>query len=98
MKKVFVAITLITLFVAFYQLAPYMGVPGRVIIGMLILSPILVLLMVYPIFKYCNPIGHTFDERYYDDMENEMEENSQLTPAMQELNEYSTEKEHTFTE
>ena len=73
MKKASVAITLVILFVVFYQLSPYFGVPDEVIIGMFILLPLLVLLMVYVIFKYGNPFGYTFEERYYDDMENEAE-------------------------
>jgi hypothetical protein len=67
MKKMWVTITLVTLFATVYQLTPYIGIPAYVIYGMFLISPFLVGYMVYVILKYGKPSGNTFDEKYYED-------------------------------
>lgn len=67
MKKMWIVITLVTLFVAFYHMSPFIGVPDLAIIFMFILSPFLVLYMAYVILKYGRPSQYTFDERFYED-------------------------------
>jgi len=67
MKKVFVAIILATLFMIVYQLSPFIGIPGWMILIMFLFSPVVVVSMVYVILKYGVPSKHTFDERFYDD-------------------------------
>ena len=69
MKKMWMVITLVTLFAVLYNISPFVGVPGYAIVAMFILSPFLVVYMAYVILKYGKPSGHTFDERFYDDRE-----------------------------
>ncbi len=69
MKKVPVVIAFVTLFAVFYQVSPFIGVPMWGIATMFILSPFLVIYMAWVILKYGKPSGHTFDERFYDDVE-----------------------------
>jgi hypothetical protein len=67
MKKVSVTVALVTLFVAFYNVSPYIGVPDRAILAMFCVAPLLTIYMVYVILKYGKPSGATFDEKYYED-------------------------------
>lgn len=69
MKKMWVVITLVTLFAVFYHMSPFIGVSDNAIIVMFILSPFLVLYMAYVILKYGKPSRYTFDERLYEDRE-----------------------------
>lgn len=67
MTKMWIVIGLVSLFAVIYHAAPFIGLPDRVIIGMFILSPFLVVYMAYVILKYGKPSSHTFDERWYED-------------------------------
>ena len=67
MKKVQVAIFSSTLYALFFQATPYIGVPESLIFGMFLLSPFIVLYMVYVILKHGKPSSYTFEERFYDD-------------------------------
>ena len=67
MKKPAVVITLATLYVLLFHSSPLMGIPDEFIIAMFILSPIVVIYMVYVILKYGKASDHTFEERFYDD-------------------------------
>jgi hypothetical protein len=67
MKKTAIVITLATLYVLLYHSSPIIGLPDEFIIGMFILSPIVVVYLVYTVLKYGKPSGHTFEERFYDD-------------------------------
>jgi hypothetical protein len=67
MKKVPLVITLVTAYLIFYQLTPHIGISDDIIIGMFLISPFMVISMVYVILKYGAPSKHTFDERFYDD-------------------------------
>jgi len=67
MKKVPVVITIATLYALFFQLTPYIGIPDRLIFGIFLLSPFVVLYMAYVILKYGKPSAYTFEERFYDD-------------------------------
>jgi hypothetical protein len=67
MKKIPVVIAFSTLYLFFFQLAPFIGINEKVIVGMFMLSPVVVLYMVYVILKYGKPSSFTFDERFYDD-------------------------------
>jgi len=69
MKKVTLAVTIVTLFAIFYQAAPFIGVADEIIFVMFFASPFLVLYMAYVILKFGKPSGHTFDERFYDDFD-----------------------------
>ena len=67
MKDLKHVIGLASLFVVVYHSAPFIGIPAEVIALMFVLSPFVVLWMVYSILKHGKPSGHTFDERFYDD-------------------------------
>lgn len=67
MKKPAVIIAIATLYLVIFQSAPLIGIPDEAIIAMFILSPFIVIYMVYVVLKYGKPSGHTFEERFYDD-------------------------------
>jgi len=69
MKKVPVTIALAILFVILYYTAPFIDVSDKVILSMFIASPFVILFMAYIILKYGKPSAFTFDDRYYDDLE-----------------------------
>ena len=69
MKKPSVIITLATLFVVIYNLSPYIGFPDEAIVAMFILSPIVLIYMAYVIIRFGKPSKHTFDEKFYDDVD-----------------------------
>ena len=69
MKKPAIVITLATLYVLLFHSSPLMGIPDEFIIAMFILSPVVVIYMVYVILKYGKPSGNTFEERFYDDFD-----------------------------
>jgi uncharacterized membrane protein len=69
MKKVTLVVTIVTLFAVFYQAAPFIGVADEFIFAMFFISPFLVLYMAYVIMKFGKPSGHTFDEKFYDDVD-----------------------------
>ena len=69
MKKPAIVITLATLYLIIFQLAPYIGASDEAIIAMFILSPFIVIYMAYVILKYGKPSGNTFEERFYDDFD-----------------------------
>ena len=69
MKKTVIVITLATLYVLLFHSSPLMGIPDEFIIAMFILSPVVVIYMVYVILKYGKPSGNTFEERFYDDFD-----------------------------
>jgi len=69
MKNVAAVISFVTLFAIFYAIAPFICVPDEVIFGMFLISPFLVLYMAYVILKHGKPSGYTFEDRYYDDLE-----------------------------
>ena len=70
MKNVSIIVTLVSLFAFFYQISPYIGVPDSVIAIMFFISPVLLIYMVYVILKYGKKPKHTFEERFYEDVEN----------------------------
>lgn len=69
MKKPAIVITLATLYVLLFHSSPLIGIPDEFIIAMFILSPVVVIYMVYVILKYGKPSGNTFEERFYDDFD-----------------------------
>ena len=69
MKKPAVVIALATFFMVIYNLSPYLGIPDEFIIAMFIVSPIVLVYMAYVIMKFGKPSKHTFDEKFYDDVD-----------------------------
>ena len=69
MKKPAIVIILATLFMIIYNLSPFIGIPDEAIIAMFLLSPIVVIYMVYVVIRFGKPYKYTFEERFYDDLE-----------------------------
>ncbi len=67
MKKVPLVIFIATLYALFFQATPFIGIPDDVIFAMFLLSPFIVLYMVYVVLKFGKPSSYTFEERFYDD-------------------------------
>lgn len=67
MKKPAIVIAFATLYVLLFHSSPFIGIPDELIIAMFILSPFIVVYMVYVVLKYGKPSDHTFDERFYED-------------------------------
>ena len=67
MKKPAVIISLATFYLLFFKASPFIGIPDEAIIAMFILSPFVVIYMVYVILRYGKPSKHTFEERFYED-------------------------------
>jgi hypothetical protein len=67
MKKVPIAIGIVTLYALFFQVTPYINIPASIVFGMFLLSPFLVICMAYIILKYGKPSQYTFEEKFYDD-------------------------------
>ena len=69
MKRSVLVITLATLYVLLFRSSPLMGIPDEFIIATFILSPVVIIYLVYVILKYGKPSGHTFEERFYEDVD-----------------------------
>jgi len=67
MKMVPVVITATTCFVAFYHIAPIVGVPVGIVVVLFVLSYFLVPYMAYVILKYGTPSEDTFEDKFYED-------------------------------
>lgn len=69
MKKVWLAVVLSTLYVIVFHLGSQIGFQGWMIFGMFLLSPLVVITLVWIILKHGVPSKYTFDERFYDDLD-----------------------------
>jgi len=69
MKKVWPSVVIATIFVILYHASPYIGFPSWLIFGMFLLSPLVVITLVWIILKHGVPSKYTFDERFYDDLD-----------------------------
>ena len=67
MKRPAVIIFLATLYLLFFHASPVLDVPNWVIIALFILSPLVVIYIVYVILKYRRPSKYSFEERVYED-------------------------------
>ena len=67
MKRPAVIIFLATLYLLFFNASPHLDVPNWVIITLFILSPFVVIYMVYVVLKYGKPSKYTFEEQFYED-------------------------------
>jgi len=70
MKRVYAVVILVILFAILYQLSPDIGFTDKAILSMLLLSPVLVIYMVFAIVKSGQLSEDTFDERIYDNLNN----------------------------
>lgn len=67
MKKVYIAVTVATLFAAVFHLSRFVAIPAELTIAMFIMSPFVMVLLVLVVLKYGVPSTLTFKERFYDD-------------------------------
>jgi hypothetical protein len=67
MKKTTAVISFATLYLVIFQLAPFIRMSDKIIIAMFILSPFIVVYMVYTVLKDGKPSQNTFDEKFYED-------------------------------
>jgi len=67
MKKVYIAITVATLFLAVFQAARFITMPSELTVAMFLMSPFVMVLLVLVVLKYGEPSHFTFNERFYDD-------------------------------
>jgi hypothetical protein len=79
MKKVQIAATFVTIYLVFFQSAPYVDIPADIIVTMFFLSPFLVIGMVYTVLKYGEPSKDTFEEKFYDDFDYKRNGKEELT-------------------
>ena len=66
-NKPIIIVVLVSLFALLYQAAFLSSLPEQVILFLYLLSPFLLILMVYIVLKNGKPSAHSFDERFYDD-------------------------------
>jgi len=67
MKKIKMPITLTTLFLTFYTITPYVGLPYPFIFASFVTVNVLTIWMVIRILKDGEPSGRTFNNTWYDD-------------------------------
>lgn len=68
MKKIKVPITITTLFLTFYTISPYMGLPYPFIFASFVTVNVLTIWMVIRILKDGEASKKTFNEQWYDDV------------------------------
>ncbi|MCG8385936.1 MAG: hypothetical protein MJA30_10370 [Cytophagales bacterium] len=68
MRKIKVPITITTLFLTFYTISPYMGLPYPFIFASFVTVNILTIWMVIRILKDGEASKKTFSEQWYDDV------------------------------
>lgn len=61
------ALWFVSLFLLVYTAGASAGMPYGIVTFMFLLSPVLVLWLVYSVLRYGKPSGRTFDEYFYDD-------------------------------
>ena len=68
MRKIKVPITITTLFLTFYTISPYMGLPYPFIFASFVTVNLLTIWMVIRILKDGEASKKTFSEQWYDDV------------------------------
>lgn len=66
MKGIWFPVIFVSAFLAIYVLLAYFNIEN-VVITMFLISPFLVIWMVYKVLKDGTPSGRTFSEHFYDD-------------------------------
>ncbi|MES2329063.1 MAG: hypothetical protein V4539_05625 [Bacteroidota bacterium] len=67
MKKITLAVTIAVIYLIAYLTAVCASADIKILFGMFILSPFVLIFMVYTVLKHGTPSKYTFDERRYDD-------------------------------
>lgn len=70
MKRVQLTTMLVTLYLLFLLLTPFIEIPSVFIFCMAMGLPFLMILIVYVVLKHGKPSKYTFKERFYDDVKN----------------------------
>jgi hypothetical protein len=78
MKKIKIVVTIVTLYLIFFQVSPFIGISDDIIFTMFCISPCLVIYIVLVILKNGEPSKYTFDERFYDDLNYERNGTKQI--------------------
>lgn len=66
-KPIKIVVVLVSLFAILYQAAILSSMNEQLLLALYMISPFLVLYMVYVVIKKGKPSPHDFDERFYDD-------------------------------
>lgn len=67
MKKVYSAIAASTLFLLVFQMTRFIEMPADIIYAMFLLSPFVMIGLIWVVLHNGEPSVFTFDERFYDD-------------------------------
>ncbi|MEM1408913.1 MAG: hypothetical protein AAGG59_19170 [Bacteroidota bacterium] len=67
MNKIKVPVTATTLFLIFYTITPYVGLPYPFVFASFVTINVLTIWMVIRVLKDGEPSGKTFNEQWYDD-------------------------------
>ncbi len=68
MKGIWFPVIFVTAFLAVYVVLSYFSFAG-IVSTMFVISPFLIVWMVYRVLKYGKPSGRTFSEYFYDDVD-----------------------------
>jgi hypothetical protein len=69
MKSVWFPISFTSIYLVVYTILAYLSVLQDVVVIMFVLSPFLVIWMVYRVLKDGKPSGRSFSEYFYDDVD-----------------------------
>lgn len=69
MKQIKIPLFACTLYLSLYTLSPFIGIPDIMIIFMWVLSPFLVIWLVFHVLKDGKASDRTFEEYWYDDVD-----------------------------
>jgi hypothetical protein len=67
MEKIKYPVLLVTAFAFLYQFTPFLGASEKLIFALFLLSPLVVIWLVYKVLKDGKPSRFTWDEKFYDD-------------------------------
>jgi len=69
MKNIQFPVIAVTIFAVIYNVLPFFEVGDCLIMLLFSISPIAVIWMAYRILKYGTPSKHTWEEKFYEDVE-----------------------------
>jgi hypothetical protein len=69
MNRSQVVVIAVTFYALIFQASPWLGFSDAIIFTMFILSPFVMIYMVYMVLRFGEPSKNTFEERFYDDLD-----------------------------
>lgn len=69
MQKIRNTILGVTLFMVCYQFLPFAGVSDRLILGLFLISPFIMIWMVYKVLKQGKATDKTWEDYFYEDFD-----------------------------